>query len=81
MAGNQELLPLAAIRATELDAEAEGAVRSVATLNAAHPTNTAIYSGNSAFSDIRLKLLVIALVIFVLLAWSAGVRFPVRTLA
>jgi hypothetical protein len=32
--GNQELLLVAAIRATEFDAEAEGVVRSVATLNA-----------------------------------------------
>ena len=63
MPGNQELLLAAATRATELDVEADGEVRSVATLNAAHPTKTAIKRENSVFSEIRLK----ALVIFVLL--------------
>jgi hypothetical protein len=63
LSGNQELLLVAAIRATEFDAEAEGVVRSVATLNAVHPTNAAIKRENSAVSEIWLK----RLVIFVLL--------------
>jgi hypothetical protein len=61
--GNQELLPDAAVCATALDAEAEGAFRSAAAEIASDPTNTAIKRENSAFSEIRLK----ALVIFVLL--------------
>ena len=53
----------ATARATTLDAEDEGAFRSAATDTAIEPTNTAIKTENSVFSEIRLK----ALVIFVLL--------------
>jgi hypothetical protein len=56
---NQELLPVTATCANGLDVEAEGVVRSIATLNAVHPTKAAINSENRVLSEIRLEVLVI----------------------